>query len=234
MTTQQTNGGFKGLVDSHRTKTEMAIEALRSAITEGAISPGERLTVTRVATQLGMSPTPVREAFRILQAEGLINHTPHHGVAVTTLTEAQAREIYLLRGLLEGLAVRLAVPRLGPADLERLEGVISAMRAAAASHDAERLTQLNETWHLSFAALSGSELLQEFITRLWRMYPHDAIWTIPGQPARSLEEHSVVMRALRAGDVAAAGDAMTTHISNVQSLLLTRLTARRVPAAERA
>ncbi len=96
----------------HKTKTELALEAIREAIMEGRMRPGARLTLAQLSDVLGMSITPIREAIRVLEADGLVSYEAHKGIWVTDLTADQSRELTLLRARLEGLATELAVPKL--------------------------------------------------------------------------------------------------------------------------
>ena len=207
----------------HRTKTALALEALREGILQGEIKPGERLMVARLAEELGMSATPIREAIRILGAEGLINHRPHYGVSVADLSLEDAREIYMLRGYLEELATRLAVPRLTDQDIEKLKALENDMQQACASGDRDGLTKANADWHLCIYRASGTKHLLGFILRLWALFPWDTIWVIPGRREQSLAEHAEIMRAILARDAETAGRLMHDHVLSGQSSVMQHL-----------
>lgn len=211
---------FTEAPEQHRTKTELAIVALRKAVAEGRFQPGERLTVQDIAAQLGMSPTPVREAFRMLQSEGIIRHTPHHGVVVADLSRQQVQEVYLLRSVLEPLAVTLAVNRMTPEQVQQLTTLMEGMATAYQAAQLDALSRMNADWHLFFPRHAGSAYLHEFIVRLWRLYPHDAIWSLPDRASISLAEHRVVMRHVVAREADEAGDAMRHHILSAQAAIL--------------
>ena len=91
------------------TKTDAACAALREAIEADRLAPGERLAVKRLVEDLQMSPTPIREALRLLQAEGLAVYKPHHGMVVADYPAESVAEVSRMRALLEPLAVELAV-----------------------------------------------------------------------------------------------------------------------------
>src|SRR5438876_12426443 len=107
------------------TKTEAAYLALREGIEGGSLQPGARLRIDALKEELGMSATPVREALRMLQADGLVTHEPHRGMGVAQFSIEDTREVYRLRALLEPLATELAV---GRAD-ERARAEIRAVHA---------------------------------------------------------------------------------------------------------
>lgn len=112
----------------HRSLKELAAERIRAAILTGELKPGARLVETRLAADLGVSRGPVREALIELERERLVHLMPRRGAIVTTLDPMQAWEIYVLRGHLEGLAVRLARAHMQPADVEFLRRVVDQMR----------------------------------------------------------------------------------------------------------
>lgn len=205
----------------YKTKTGFAVEALRDAISNGRMQPGERLIVGRLAEQLGMSATPIREAIRILQAEGWISHQPHRGVSVTDFSLNDAEEIHLLRGLLEGLATSLAVSKVTEAQLDKLENLAARVETAYALGNNKQVMQANAEWHLYIYRISGTHYLEEFLHRLWAVFPWDSIWRIPGRAAQSIAEHTEIMAAIRERDASRASELMRRHIlRNQESTLL--------------
>ncbi|MBV9229477.1 MAG: GntR family transcriptional regulator, partial [Chloroflexi bacterium] len=152
------------------TKTALAIQALRSAVLRGEISPDEHLTVGRIAERLGMSPTPVREAIRTLQAEGLISHKAHHSFSVNGLSAKDVHDIFQLRASLESQATKLAVPHLTSADLEKLEALRLAMEEAHARGEIPPVNRLNRDWHLKLYSVADNRVLFDVIVHLWKKF----------------------------------------------------------------
>lgn len=193
------------------TKTETAFVALRAAIEDGAYRPGEHLRLARLVHDLDMSPTPIREALRLLQAEGLVEHHPHQGMVVAEYSAESAEEVYRLRVLLEPLAAELAVARATPDEISEIrrrhDDLVAAVRDGSRTDAAER----NADWHRAIYAASGSRHLQDFIARLWHAIPVRAIW-LTRRAERSLDQHARIMDAIEAGDGAAAREAMHRHI----------------------
>jgi DNA-binding GntR family transcriptional regulator len=107
---------------------QLVAERIRTAIIGGDYKPGTHLTEQSVAGDLGISRGPVREAFLQLQQEGLVKINPRRGCEVTPLSLAEAAEFYVLRGHLEGLAIRLARPNWTQADTDALSGLVDRMR----------------------------------------------------------------------------------------------------------
>src|SRR5215210_8838164 len=125
------------------TKTQAAFHRIRAAIEDGRLKPGDRLRATALQEELDMSPTPIREALRLLQAQGLVEHRPHHGMVVAEYPVEETEEVYRLREVLEPMAAGLAAERASAEQLERihrrLDGLKEAVEAGAARVDAAEL-----------------------------------------------------------------------------------------------
>jgi DNA-binding GntR family transcriptional regulator len=200
--------------ERYLTKTERATQALRDAILRGTITAGAQLTVGELAQQLGMSPTPVREAIRILQAEGLLTQTPHHTITAIAFTEHDIVDIFDLRAVLEALAVRLATPNLTEADFARLNAIHEQMRAAQLASDHPAVHQINAEWHITIYRASRNPFLVETIENLWRKFLWESLWTVPTHTDTSLEQHAAIMAAMRARRADAAADLMAQHMAH--------------------
>ena len=115
---------MKDLGETHNNLGDLVAAEVRQAILSGAIAPGERLKQEALADDLNVSRIPVREALRILEAEGLIESTPGRGSRVVTITKDDATDVLVVRGTLEGLAARLAAARVTTDDIRSLRNVI--------------------------------------------------------------------------------------------------------------
>jgi DNA-binding GntR family transcriptional regulator len=202
---------MKTLIAQHRTKSELALEAMRQGIFAGAIRPGARLTIAELSELLGMSSTPIREAIRVLEADGLVVYEPHRGVWVRALTVAQAEELALLRAPMEGLATRLAVPNLDAEDVADLEVLQEEMVEAARVTDDAALTRANAEWHRHIYAAAGTTFVFRHIMRLWMPYPWAHVWDGARREA-ALVQHEEILAAIRFGNAARAGELMHDHI----------------------
>lgn len=197
---------------AHMTKTALAISALRTAILRGDLAPDASLTVGRIAQMLGMSPTPVREAIRTLQAEGLLQHEPHHTVSVNGYTAKDIHDLYQMRADLESQATRIATPRLTDADLERLGALNEQMRHLAASDSIDALNRMNAEWHLLIYGAADNRILLDLVQHLWKKFVWDVNWILPGRSLRSIEEHDAVLGALRSRDADEVVKCMRAHL----------------------
>jgi DNA-binding GntR family transcriptional regulator len=224
--TSQPTSASSVVARTPRTKTAYALDSLRQAILAGDIRPGERLSVVRLSERLGVSPTPVREAIRQLQAEGFLSHEPHHQVSVADLSAEDAHEIYTLRVLLETMAVRLAAPRLGSEMIESLDAMVAKAQAALADGDIETLRALNREWHFAIYDASNTRYLCEFIARLWVNVRWDAIYDVPGRAQRSLAQHREILAALASADGDQASLLMERHITSSERVANEHLIGR--------
>ncbi len=207
----------------HRTKTELALQALRERIRSGQLRPGERLRVDELTRELDMSPTPIREALRLLQADRLIDYRAHHGIVVAEISADTTAEVYHLRALLEPLAVELAVPPLTDAHLQKLERLHERHAGAPTSKGGAAVSERNRAWHWAIYEASGWPILNDLVRQLWEAFPWRTMWALPGRRTLSLEQHEAVMEAIRAGDAALAAERMREHVTSGRETLLAHL-----------
>jgi DNA-binding GntR family transcriptional regulator len=184
---------------------------MRHAIMIGDVRPGARLSIAELSELFGMSSTPIREAIRVLEADGLVVSEPHRGVWVRTLTAAEAQELALVRAPMEGLATRLAVPNLEPRAIARLEELQAEMIKAVATADDMTMTRANSEWHQHIYEASGTTFLFRQIMRLWIPYPWTRIWD-SGRREAALRQHEEILAAIRFNNAERAGQLMHDHI----------------------
>jgi DNA-binding GntR family transcriptional regulator len=143
------------------TLESQVLERLREAIMQGNFQPGSQLNQVQVAAQLGVSRGPVRAALNKLEKEGLVTNLPHRGTFVTPLDKKTVHDLYSVRAILEGYAVRLAVDRCTQEDIQRYAQVVKEMRQAARRADTNEVIRLDFCAHEFFIILSGNSFLVE-------------------------------------------------------------------------
>jgi DNA-binding GntR family transcriptional regulator len=215
----------------HRTKAELALQVLRQRIRTGELEPGQRLRLNRLTRELGMSPTPIREALRLLQADGLVLYHPHQGIVVAESSPDETEDVVRLRCLLEPLAMELAVPSLTPEQLRVLEDLHQKLLAAVDARHGSAISTSNASWHWAIYDACGSVHLRKFIRRLWDVYPWRTMWALPGRAEESAREHARIMDAIAVGDAQRAADRLREHILSAQQSLLNRLESERSESA---
>lgn len=195
-----------------QSRTDYVVARLKEDLANGLIQPGEPIKQTVIAKRYGVSPTPVREALRILESDGTITYLPHRGASVREMAPAAAVDLYRMRASAEGTATEMAVERMTPEGLERIEAAHAALNTARAEGaDAAKLSQLNRALHFTIYAQS-SPLVVEYLELLWtRFTPSTTIWT-QGHSDDLSDDHETIMAAIRAGDAKRAGAAMSEHI----------------------
>lgn len=196
----------------YKTKRDFVVEIIREAILSGALKPGERLTQEELANHLEVSSTPVREALRQLETEGLIEYIPHKGVRVAELSVEDVREIFMIRSVLEALATRLAVPNLGHDELRKLEELHKQMVDLLSRDSLEQLGDVNRQFHMTLYKASKCTVLCDMISNLWTKIPWYDVWTtIPGRAQEVWQEHDKIMAAVRKRDPDLAADMIREH-----------------------
>ncbi|GAA4711865.1 GntR family transcriptional regulator [Pseudonocardia yuanmonensis] len=205
--------------------TEQTVTQLRRLIMEGELAPGSRLQEVELATQLGVSRTPVREALRTLSSEGLVEVLANRGARVARWSVEDLHEIYDLRIMLEAHAAERAAGRMHAAETDRLTELCEQMEACAQrsdAHDLLALGDLNTRFHRliidaadspRLATMLGSVVHVPSVMRTFSRYTPDAL-------ARSMGHHRELTAAIRAGSPEWAGSVMRSHIIAARAALL--------------
>ena len=210
--------------------TETVAAALRSRILAGDLVPGTRLIESQLASQLGVSRAPVREAFLHLEHEGLVVTASGKGTHVSDMSFDDFGEIYTLRSVLEGLAMRLAFERITQDDLGRLASLVAKMQEAADQGDIEHLLALDMQFHVTIWQISGHKRLLEVLTnmtgpiRLFQMMNTRLYEDL----VDNVLEHERLVRAMSLGNSREAEAIMVAHIQEAADAILTYLGQRQV------
>jgi DNA-binding GntR family transcriptional regulator len=214
--TTETTPVFTGGPD-RRKMTDWVWEQLREAIIELRLRPGEPLREVALAEQLGVSKTPLREAFARLEQEGLVETTSFKGAVVTGYSERDLNEIYELRALLEGAAARAAAERSTGDTLEVLRDLVDRSRELRDAGDLVGLAGLVEEFDLIVYAQVTNERISALIENLRAHLTRIGKLTegIPGRVEASVEEHAAIVEALVARDPDEAERLMRVHIGSV-------------------
>lgn len=203
---------------------ERAYEAVRSGIIAGRYVAGARLTEQEIATTVGVSRTPVREALRRLDADGLVEFTPNLGAIVTTWTAADSDEIFDLRAMLESYGVRRATTRASDeqiSDLRRLADLQYRESVERGPGHLERIGELNSQFHRRLQEAAASPRLDRALAALIEaplMMRTFGQYT-PEDLQRSAQHHQEIVRALEARDEDWAASVMLSHIHAARGAL---------------
>jgi DNA-binding GntR family transcriptional regulator len=209
--------GVRPLVRRPPRLRDEATERLRDLILQGDLRPGERLLQDQLAGLLGVSRTPLRDALRLLEKEGLIESTGVGSVTVASLTDQDAVEICQIRAVVDGLAARLAAQRgLDRPAVERLRGALEECREAAGAGGNTRLYLLaNAEFHDILLEACGNRRLiaqQRSLVRMSSLLWFPRLGSAPGRARESAREHGRILAAVCAGDGEAAEAEARAHI----------------------
>jgi DNA-binding GntR family transcriptional regulator len=190
---------------------------LREEIISGVYRAGDRLPEVTLSTALAVSRTPVREALRRLESDGLVQGSGR-GVAVAGLSTPDVQHAYAVRAALEALTAELAAERqragrLAPAAIADLEAQADRLEEITAAGDLERAAAINRSFHQGIAALAGNPIAAELLDRLWNQITVStrASLTPPDRPSVVAAEHRDLLAAIKRGDRGAAGQIAGRH-----------------------
>jgi DNA-binding GntR family transcriptional regulator len=201
---------------------QSAYDRLLEDIRLGALPPGARLREVELAERLGISRTPVREAIRRLEADGLVEHLPRQGASLRRLGYAEVMELYEMRAVLEGTAARLAARAASDLELRELSEINAEMTASRLPFETARL---NRQFHAALINAAKNRYLQRAIGAMARTLLILGPSTLhdPARSQSAAQEHDALLQALHARDGAQAEALMRAHIEAAHRIRLRQL-----------
>jgi DNA-binding GntR family transcriptional regulator len=198
----------------YRTKEEQVADYLRERIISGVFPRGSRLKQAELAKELRLSITPVREALKLLAAEGYVSGDSYRGARVMPFDPSASAEILGLRLLLESQLVRAAAEKITSADLEALRLLADEFAAAFKSEDRAVARGVNYRFHRRLYDVADLPQTLHFVQILWARYPFDVINGLTNRGDEAIKEHEAIFQALSSGDISAAIFCMRKHIES--------------------
>lgn len=196
------------------TKRIRAVELLRNAIIEGVLQPGQALRQKELATDFGISMTPVREALLSLEADGVLVHQPYKGVHIPEATITELKEVCAVRCELEALAARVGTLYISEASICTMKTLHQHMAHDIQQHDLAQLRKHNHEFHLTLYRASGYTNLLRMISNLWARSPWHSFWSTTDRMLQAQREHARLIELILARDTFAINDMTKTHIKN--------------------
>lgn len=203
---------------SHESLTQKAYEELKSRIIRMELHSGVLMTESRIAEDLGMGRTPVREAIQKLKHEGFVKVIPRKGVMVSSLSADEVRSIYEMADGLEGMTARLAAERASQNEINELNSIVYEMKRALAANDMQAWVQSDDAFHAQILKISGNshiteamELIEGLVSRV-RMI----VVQVKGLPGKSTNEHEQIARMISERRGNDARDAIQRHHQRVR------------------
>lgn len=206
---------------ANKSLREHVLDTLRDAILNGELKPGRTLVESELATQLGVSRAPLREALQILSTEGLIETIPYRGTTVKHLTKIDIEELYSLRSVLESFAIQLIIDQNDPEHIRLLRQHFETMLEAAKSNDLKLVNQIDRKFHDSLIELSNHSLL----ISLWVVVAMRVrqVMALRNKRFTDITEiaynHLAIIEAIAACDQAKAVALITDHVASVGDLI---------------
>lgn len=212
-----------------RLLSEYVYEQLKDLILKNQLPPGEALIEEKLASQWGISRTPLRAALTRLEKDGLVKTIPHRGCLVTDITAADVRDVYQAREALEVMTTLLATPHIPDAELDEMARLFDRIEADLAQDNYDSYIPSDALFHAMILRYVANRVLLEMLERIYnqitriRNLSHDQ----PGAHMReAFNEHRVILAALKRRDAQAASEAMRQHIHGVTRRAIIILEAR--------
>ena len=207
---------FKVNMNEYLPLRDVVFNTLRQAILKGELAPGERLMEIQLAEKLGVSRTPIREAIRKLELEGLVLMIPRKGAEVAKISAKSLRDVLEVRRSLEELAIELACERMSEEALEELTLAQQKFKRAITSGNAMEMAETDEHFHEIIFQGTENERLTQILNNLREQMYRYRLEYIKDADKRQvlIVEHENILAALKSRNIAQAKNAMREHIDN--------------------
>ena len=208
---------------------DVVFNTLRQSILTGELKPGERLMEIHLADKLGVSRTPIREAIRKLELEGLVTMIPRRGAEVAQITEKSLRDVLEVRRALDALAVELAWERITPQQLEQLREACDAFERETKRGDANQMARADVALHDIILVASGNTRLMQMVSNLsQQMYRYRLEYVKDeGSYERLIREHRTIYESIRDKDPETGARTIKAHIDNQEKTVIQMISDRK-------
>lgn len=212
-------------MDEYLPLRDVVFNTLRNAILTGELSPGERLMEIKLADKLGVSRTPIREAIRKLELEGLVVNTPRKGAEVANISAADLRDVLEVRKSLEILAINLACQKMTQESLDELYENIQEFKRSIDSKGATDIAYTDVSFHdIIYKSTGNNRLIQILNNIREQMYRYRLEYIKDRESWKTLvDEHMAIYEAIKNRDSEAAVRAILTHIDNQEKKICEKM-----------
>ena len=212
---------FKVDMNEYLPLRDVVFQTLRQAILRGELEPGERLMEIQLANNLGVSRTPIREAIRKLELEGLVLMMPRRGAIVAEITEKSLKDVLEVRKALEELSVQLACERITEEEIEQLKDAAKNFEEALKTEDVTAFAEADVQFHdVIYFATQNQRLIQLLYNLREQMYRYRVEYLKRKEVHQTLlEEHDYIIQCLGKRDKEGATNAIGTHIMNQEKVV---------------
>lgn len=222
---EQSRGSSIRVLSAHPSLQELAYEALRGAIVSQELKPGERLVESELAERLAISRSPIREALRRLQQDGLVKVRPREGVYVSSVTADEVDDVFRVRAALEATAATLAAERATDEQLAEMQTMVQNMEAAVERGAMDEAISYSDAFHRAITLAASSPRLAHMFDQIYTQVFHFRSMTLRmrGRGVSAAHDHIQLMEVLLKRDSQQAGPIMERHINDARLTLLSFL-----------
>lgn len=208
------------VLSTYRTKRDIAATLLRDAIIRGELTPGTRLLLEDLSRKFDLSMTPIREAIPILEGEGFVIQSPHKGAVVAHMDREEIRELYAVRGAMEGLATSEGVPKLTSKDLTEMVALLATLEAFQGTMG--DFLEIDRKFHLVLYRAAGSQRWIETIQALWRRSKRYMLIAMSSDKLAQFvqADHRQLLNFCKECDVSQAEATIRAHLKRSEEYLL--------------
>lgn len=212
-------------LDEYLPLRDVVFKTLRQAILTGELKPGERLMEIHLANRLGVSRTPIREAIRMLELEGLVTMIPRKGAEVSRISKQDISDVLEVRASLDALAVRLCCERITEEEIQKLEEAVKSFSEAVDSGDLTAVAQADVDYHdIIVNASKNKRLIQMVFNLAERVYRYRLEYIKDKSSHENLiKEHQEILDFIKKKDAANAEKAIIKHVQNQERAIISQL-----------
>ncbi len=212
-------------LDEYLPLRDVVFNTLRQAILTGELKPGERLMEIHLANRLGVSRTPIREAIRMLELEGLVTMIPRKGAEVSRISRQDISDVLEVRGSLDTLAVELACKRITEEELEELKEASENFKTAVRTGDLTDVAQADVAFHDRIVASSKNKRLVQMVNNLAERVYRYRLEYIKGTKNHDnlIREHEQILHYITQRDASHAKEAILLHVNNQEKAIISQL-----------
>jgi len=203
-------------IEGYELLNQKVYRVLKEAIIKGFLEPGTKLLENKIAEKMHVSRTPVREAMQKLVAEGFVKTTPNQTMVVTEVSPEDVKQVLQLRGVLEGLAARVAAKKINKQEIDELENIVAQMRLHVTKKNLSSYCKVDDEFHDLILNICGNKWVIQIRDNLSSFIYRFRIksLSVPGRLKHSLEEHQAIMESLQKRNSAEADRLSQIHMEN--------------------
>jgi len=209
-------------IEGYELLNQKVYRVLKTEIVKGFLEPGTKLLENKIAEEMHVSRTPVREAMQKLVAEGFVKMIPNQTMVVTEVSLEDVKEVLQIRGVLEGLAARIAAKKINRQEIDELENVVAQMSLHVTKENLSSYCKVDDEFHDLILNICGNKWIIRIRDNLGSFIYRFRIksLSVPGRLKCSLEEHQAIMESLREHDSAEADRLCQIHMENTITNIL--------------